>query len=176
MSEDKREKEIVSILPLGDSRLQTPCRAVDDVSAAEAVLETLHATLSWAQSQYDFQRGSGIAAPQIGELVQVSVVEFDGLRRELVNPEIVAHSEEKMLVSEGCLSFFQFRGEVERYHWVEIRALDGKGATHQFRAEGDFASLVQHELDHLQGILIVDRISNGKEGLLRKEGSPELCS
>ncbi|MEZ4753314.1 MAG: peptide deformylase [Bdellovibrionota bacterium] len=68
-----------------------------------------------------------IAAPQIGELKRISVIEFDGVRHVLINPEITSKSNEKMLIREGCLSFFNVRGNVERFESVTVRAQDLDG-------------------------------------------------
>jgi peptide deformylase len=143
------------VVKRGDPRLESPCKPVTDVAEVKGLITDLRDTLIAIESIYKFRRGSGIAAPQIGEPWCVDVMHFDGKWYTLVNPEIVEHSEEQVLVPEGCLSFFNYRGKVLRFADVTIRALDENGNEYSFSTGGDanFASLAQHELDHLDGRL-----------------------
>jgi peptide deformylase len=118
--------------------------------------------------------GLGLAAPQIGALQRVFVVELpeeldkDGNVAEpaeryvLVNPEIIRrHGQQEMV--EGCLSVPGFRGMVKRSTQVIIKGQDLKGHGIRYRAEGLLAQAFQHELDHLDGILYTDRIENAEK-------------
>ena len=162
------------IRKMGDSVLRQPCEAVSDFRSVQAVLECMCSTLDSVKRLYNFKRGAGISAPQIGESLRISIIDFDDHRHALINPEVVDKSQETITVSEGCLSFFDHRGMVERAKWIRVRAFDGNGREFFLEGEGNLASLLQHEMDHLDGILYVDRLP-GKEADLRKlEGMPAI--
>lgn len=163
-----------SIVKVGDGRLTTPCALVTDIASVRSVIEALQDTLSFVQTLYAFGRGSGVAAPQIGELYRISVVEFEGERYVLINPEIIEHSPESKRIREGCLSFFDQRGYVPRYVWAKVRALDENGQSLELTAEGNFAMLLQHEIDHLDGILYPDRLTNRDADLISVPTMPVI--
>ncbi len=120
----------------------------------------------------DHYGGIGIAAPQIGVDSQVALIELAGMNRygeelnlpltTFVNPVIRDLSAELQGFWEGCLSVPGLRGYVERPRKIEVTYLDEKGRPQRLVAEGFLATVVQHELDHLQGILYVDRIKDSK--------------
>lgn len=102
--------------------------------------------------------GQGLAAPQVGLLKRVIVVEVSprGLI-ELINPEIIASSEAQNLALEGCLSMPGLAAEVRRHDQVRVSALDRRGHRFWLEADGELARCLQHEIDHLDGILMTDR-------------------
>jgi peptide deformylase len=103
--------------------------------------------------------GVGLAAPQIGESIRVLVAEYEDQAVALVNPEIIKRSEEEELGTEGCLSIPGYVGDdVSRALAITIKARDPKGKEIRVKAEGWFARILQHEIDHLDGILYTDRI------------------
>ncbi|HEX6816807.1 MAG TPA: peptide deformylase [Ktedonobacterales bacterium] len=103
--------------------------------------------------------GVGLAAPQVGESIRVLVAEYEDNAVALVNPEIVKVSEEMALGTEGCLSIPGIVGDnVERHEAVIVKARNPKGKEIRVRAQGWFARVLQHEIDHLDGILFTDRI------------------
>jgi peptide deformylase len=114
--------------------------------------------------------GIGIAAPQIGVDYQVAIIELIGFNRYgedinfpmtvFVNPKITFLTEEKQGFWEGCLSVPGLRGFVERPKKIRVNYLDHKGQEREFIAEGFLATVIQHELDHLEGILYIDRIKD----------------
>jgi peptide deformylase len=106
--------------------------------------------------------GAGLAAPQIGESLRVIVLHHDEQEYRLANPEISWASREIEVDEEGCLSIPGYRGNVPRHAAVKVRAKDAKGHTTQFRAEGRLARILQHEIDHLDGILFTDRMEPGE--------------
>jgi peptide deformylase len=123
--------------------------------------------------------GVGLAAPQVGESVRVLVAEYEEQAVALVNPEIIKASEEMALGTEGCLSIPGFVGDnVERHEAVVVKARNPKGKEIRVRAEGWFARILQHEIDHLDGILYTDRIKPTdvrpvrEEDLEPAEGAP----
>ena len=136
--------------------------AVDDNlrRLLDDMLETMYA-----------DNGCGLAAPQIGVSQRIVVIDIAGEGEEpapmyMVNPEIVWASEEKEICEEGCLSVPGQRAEVERPASVRIKYLDYNGEPQEILAE-DF--LAVHEIDHLDGILYIDRISRLKRQMLLKK-------
>jgi peptide deformylase len=163
-----------SILKNGDPLLNQKSLPVTDVNSVEEIVRELSETLTRVQFLYNFTRGSGISAPQIGYLSRISVVEFEGVRHVLINPEIVYHSPESESIREGCLSFFDFRGNVDRYKSVAVSALDESGKPVKLNANGSFAMLLQHEIDHLDGILYTQRLPQGETDLYPFPGMPTI--
>lgn len=102
--------------------------------------------------------GVGLAAPQIGVPLRVAVVEVEKSLYTLVNPEIVRRSKETQADPEGCLSVPGYWAEVTRPIKVRVRALDRNGKRITTTAEGFLARALQHELDHLNGVLYVDQL------------------
>ncbi|WP_338469869.1 peptide deformylase [Niallia sp. XMNu-256] len=104
--------------------------------------------------------GVGLAAPQIGIDAQIAVVDIDDGSGtfELINPVILETNGEQIDV-EGCLSFPGLYGEVKRPYYVKVKAFDRKGKMQIIEAEGFLARAIQHEIDHLHGILFTSKIS-----------------
>lgn len=100
--------------------------------------------------------GVGLAAPQVGVSKRVVVIDVGEGLYELINPEIVKR-EGKVLGSEGCLSVLDYEGEVERSEYVECEFTDKTGQRMLLSASGLLAICIQHELDHLDGILFIDK-------------------
>jgi len=120
--------------------------------------------------------GVGLAAPQVGILKRVVVIDIhrddDGTGGQplyLVNPEIIWHSEEQKCGAEGCLSVPQQSAEVTRFAEVCVRYTDYFGNEQQIKADGLLSVALQHELDHLDGILYIDHISRLKRQMLLKK-------
>lgn len=102
-------------------------------------------------------RGVGLAAPQVGKSIRLLVYDQgDGLRA-LINPRIVKMKGQQMEPEEGCLSIPGLRGVVPRAQDIQVQAQDGEGRPIRFRATGYEARIIQHEVDHLDGILFIDR-------------------
>jgi peptide deformylase len=162
------------VLQFPDKRLRRvskPVEAVTDELArlAQDMLEVM----------YD-EPGIGLAAPQVGEAVRLIVVDTDwteeGAEKSpliLLNPEIVAR-EGRLRWNEGCLSVPDFQAEVERDEKVVLRALGLDGAEQVIEAEGLKAVCFQHEIDHLDGVLFIDRISRLKRELYVRRRKKEL--
>lgn len=117
------------------------------------------------------ERGVGLAAPQIGISKRIAIVnpEPDDETRliKMINPRIVAASDETVKIEEGCLSVPGIRGDVERPERVTVAYEDENGKERTLEAEGLLARIVQHELDHLNGVLFVDRLSFAKRSLIK---------
>jgi len=124
-----------------------------------------------SQSMYA-HKGLGLAAPQIGVALRVAVIDVDqrdgGEPRliELVNPEIVERSSEKYEYEEGCLSFPGEAELVKRPLRVTVRAQDRQGKTFEIAGSELLSTALQHEIDHLNGVLFIDHISRLKRSLV----------
>jgi len=163
-----------SVVKRGDPRLERRCRKIVDFAEVAGVIRDLRDTLDHLQSIYNYTRGSGIAAPQIGEALAASFLRFDGKEYVLCNPHIVKHSDQKIDVPEGCLSFFDVRGSVPRWARITVEARDEHGQTYRIEADDpNFVSLLQHEMDHLDGHLYIDRMPAGAK-LVPKPGMPKI--
>jgi peptide deformylase len=149
------------ILIVPDPRLKAvsePVAVVDDALRAlmDDMLETMYAA-----------PGIGLAAVQIGVPKRVIVMDISGQDDEkaplyFVNPEIVWASEETAPYEEGCLSVPEIYDEVERPARVKLRYMNYQGQTVEEDAEGLFAVCIQHEMDHLEGVLFIDHLSRLK--------------
>jgi peptide deformylase len=144
---------------LGDPLLRTPCVELTDLNAPETrrLADDLRDTLAdWVRRT---TYGRGIAAPQIGAGVRM-VYSTLGEHRVLVNPVITVRSAETWTPWETCLSFsVEFFGKARRARWVDVSYQSLDGEHHSLRATGDLGHLLQHEIDHLDGIVAVDRIA-----------------
>jgi peptide deformylase len=142
---------------------------VEPVTCFDDTLKQLAADL--AETMYAAP-GAGLAANQIGVCLKVVVIDVSGSKEEkkllvLVNPEIIEH-EGCQVDEEGCLSVLDLTAKVERYSKLLVRAQDLEGKTREFPAEDFFARVIQHELDHLNGILFIDHLSPLKRSLYKR--------
>lgn len=157
-----------TIIAYPDPRLRLVCEPVAEVddgirALMDDMLETMYAA-----------PGIGLAAIQIA--VQKRVIVLDVAKREdenasphplcLANPEIVWASEERSTAQEGCLSIPEIFEDVERPARVRASYLDREGRAQEIEAEGILATCLQHEIDHLNGILFIDRVSRLKRDLI----------
>ncbi len=118
--------------------------------------------------------GIGLAAPQVGVLKRLAVVDVSSRDDEqeplvLINPEIVWESEDISVYEEGCLSIPEYYEEVERPAEVRVRYLDREGKEQEIKADGVLATCIQHEMDHLDGVLFIDHISKLKREMVWKK-------
>src|SRR5499433_1417717 len=168
---------ILEILKYPDPRLSKIARPVENINddivqLINDMLETMYAA-----------PGVGLAANQVGTLYRIVVLDVDHENPQkkvykLINPTIV-RSEGEILWEEGCLSVVDFTAEVRRAARVEVAALDANGKETKIEAEDLLAVALQHEIDHLDGKLFIDRISRLKRDLysrrvkkLLREGRP----
>ncbi len=162
------------VLQFPDRRLRRISKPIEEVS--EAIRELASDML---EVMYD-EPGIGLAAPQLGEAIRLIVVDTewteDGAERNplvLVNPQIV-EAEGSIAWSEGCLSVPDFQAEVERSERVALQATDLDGDEVKIDAEGLQAVCFQHEIDHLDGVLFIDRISQLKREMYVRKRKKQL--
>jgi peptide deformylase len=153
---------------LGDPVLYTRCEPITKPrsAAVRVIVDDLRETLRDWQSR--FGSGRGIAAPQVGAPVRIVYIEMDR-PWVLINPEIVEVGTEDFVVWDDCFSFPNLMVRVNRAYRIRVRYQDGRGETHEVDLEGDRAELVQHEIDHLDGVLAVDRPHGLQPFSLREE-------
>jgi peptide deformylase len=156
------------IIILPDKRLRSVSKPVDKIGDD---VRTLVADMF--ETMYEAP-GIGLAAIQVG--VPLRVVTMDLSKREedsepkvFINPEIVSSSDEKSVYEEGCLSIPDIHEDVERPARVRVRYLDLDGKPQEADAEGLFATCIQHEIDHLNGVLFIDHISKLKRDRIVKK-------
>lgn len=133
--------------------LEQPC---EKVTVFDRKLTKLIKDMYDTMIEYD---GVGLAAPQIGLSLQVAIVDIDDHHGtiELINPEIVEKRGEQT-GPEGCLSFPGLFGEVKRANYVKVRTFNRKGKLRIIEAEGFLARAIQHEIDHLDGVLFTSKV------------------
>ena len=159
---------LLPIIIAPDPRLKMVCAAVNEVTPGivnlmNDMLDTMYAA-----------PGIGLAAPQVGvtqRIIVADVCKEENKRepRRLINPEIVWESDDLYAYEEGCLSLPEQYSDVARPKEVGIRYLDEKGKKRQLDAEGLLAVCLQHEMDHLEGILFVDHISSLKRNVILRK-------
>jgi peptide deformylase len=164
--------EILPILIAPDRRLKQRARVVSgaEMARARALLPRLFATMYRAP-------GIGLAAPQVGESLRVAVVDLapDKVPQPiaLINPEVVKASSILATREEGCLSLPGQYADVTRPEAVRVRYTDETGRDREIEAEGLLATCLQHEIDHLDGVLFVDRISALRRNMLLRKLAKE---
>lgn len=165
----------LEIVRFPDPRLKRVSEPVGEITdAIRALAEEM------CQIMYD-EPGIGLAAPQVGQALRLFVIDTewneDGNDRQpqvMINPEFL-HKEGSLVWEEGCLSVPDYTAEVERSAAVTIRALDLDGKEIVEEAEGLRAVCLQHEYDHLDGVLFIDRISRLKRSLYVKKRKKQLA-
>jgi peptide deformylase len=174
-----------------DSVLRTPTQPVTDFNAAlHSFLDDMYETMVAAN-------GIGLAAPQVGVLHQVAIIDISGDyisqptitaaptlsaadhthkgRLELINPTITSGSK-RVSSDEGCLSIPDFRDSIPRFDSISVTALDRHGRSFSLSAEELLAYAIQHEVDHLHGVLFVDHLSRLKKTFFKKWAIKNLGS
>lgn len=164
---------ILDIITYPDPFLKTKTRPVKDVD------DTIRKLIDdMAETMYAAP-GIGLAATQVGASHRILVYDIsppeieDGLQ-VLINPEIVDQSGEQLSEGEGCLSVPDYRADVNRYEWVRVTALDREGRPFTIEDSGLHAIVLQHEIDHLDGILFIDRISALKREIYKRRVKKQL--
>ncbi|MEQ5778300.1 MULTISPECIES: peptide deformylase [unclassified Thalassospira] len=156
------------ILIVPDPRLKQECDPVSEVN--DEIRQILDDML---ETMYDAP-GIGLAGPQIGVMKRLVVLDVSDDKEKpepmkLVNPEIIWESEDCSVYQEGCLSIPDQYADVERPLEVGVRYLDENGKAHEIEADGLLATCIQHEIDHLDGILFTDYLSALKRNMILKK-------
>ncbi|HYC13191.1 MAG TPA: peptide deformylase [Stellaceae bacterium] len=159
---------VLPIITAPDPRLKLKAKAVAEVNdevrrLMDDMLETMY-----------LAPGIGLAAPQVGVLKRVLVVDVAGEEEKpaplkIANPEILWRSEELATYNEGCLSLPEHYADVARPAAIRLRYLDYQNEIREIEAKGLLATVIQHEMDHLEGVLFVDHISSVKRGIILRK-------
>jgi peptide deformylase len=164
--------DTLPILIFPASGLRKTARAITPADAEDvaALIPRMFATMYKAP-------GIGLAAPQVGHLLRLVVMDLVPEKVNtpyvLINPEIIAQSDEKATREEGCLSLPDQYADVTRPAWVKVRYQDEHGAKKEIEGEGLLAACLQHEIDHLNGVLFVDYLSALKRNMLLRKLAKE---
>ena len=165
---------IRDIIILPDKQLRLVSKPIEKVTAeirrlADDMFETMYAA-----------PGIGLAAIQVAQPLRLITMdlakkneegEVDPQPRVFINPEILSKSEETSIYEEGCLSIPEYYEEIERPARVRVRFTDLDGKVHEEDAEGLYATCIQHEIDHLNGVLFIDYLSKLKRDRVQKKFS-----
>jgi peptide deformylase len=160
---------IRSIFQLGNEVLRGKSLPVTGFQSEylDNLIEDLAETLRDAQKKFHY--GRGIAAPQIGELKRVIFIDAPRLKAPLINPEIVWESDRSIEVWDSCFSFnLAFFVLLDRSNHIKLDYMDKSGRKRTLDAKEDLSELLQHEIDHLNGILAIDRMKE-KQIMMRSE-------
>lgn len=154
---------ILEIKKYPDPALRKECEEVKEVTDEIK-------NLSWnlVETMTENQ-GIGLAAPQVGEFKRVIVVQADNQPRVLINPKIIKKSKEAVIEEEGCLSFPGLFLKIKRAKEIEVEALNLKGEKILIKAEDFLTCIFQHEIEHLDGILFIDRIGFWQKLKIRRQ-------
>lgn len=156
------------ILKLGNKRLYEVSKEVksEELDTVKQIVQDLHDTMMDFRKTYGV--GRAIAAPQIGAMVRVLYMNIDK-PVTFINPELVDKSEEMMELWDDCMCFPNLMVWVKRHKTLKIRYRDLNWEQQEMKLEGDLSELLQHEYDHLDGVLAVMRAVDGKSFGFRSE-------
>jgi peptide deformylase len=164
---------VFKIYTYPDKFLKEPAKPVQNIDGA-----TQDIINGMAETMYHAP-GVGLASVQVG--IDVSILVYDVAPRDenrelnvLINPKIIASQGEIVSENEGCLSVPDYRADVKRAEFVQVEALDRDGNPVRFEADNFLATVLQHEIDHLNGTLFIDRISKLKRELFTKRVFKQL--
>ncbi|MFA4835624.1 MAG: peptide deformylase [Dehalococcoidia bacterium] len=145
---------ILPILRFGNPVLRQKSKRVSIISqSVQKLIDDMIETMQQAS-------GAGLAAPQIGKLLRIITIEMEDEEPfALINPEIIKKSGERE-VTEACLSYPGYRGEIKRAESVTCKGLDRQGKGVRIKADGLLAQALEHEIDHLNGVLYIDYLEN----------------
>ena len=159
---------ILPVIIAPDPRLKVRCQAVERIEdEVRRLMDDLLETMGAAN-------GIGLAAPQVGVTRRVIATDAHGADEDpnplvLANPEILSASDEEITNEEGCLSLPEYYAEVRRPAAIQVRYLDRDGEVRELAAEGLLAGCIQHEMDHLDGVLFVDHVSALKRNIILRK-------
>ena len=168
MSEVQTEAPLLPLLICPDPKLRKTARPVTEADRGEvdALIPSMFAPMYKAP-------GIGLAAPQVGRSLRVVTIDLapDNVPAPiaLINPEIIAASDEEAVQQEGCLSVPEQYADVTRPARVKVRYLDEHWVKREIEAEGLLAACLQHEIDHLNGVLFVDHLTALKRNILLRK-------
>ena len=173
------KKEDIITLPNNHLRQKAERVHVITDEVQDIVKEMIEASLDWEKS-HPHEISAALAAPQIDKMYKIIIVrsDLDDKNNQeftaLINPKVVKFEGDIVTDFEGCLSITSIYGKVPRYEKVRVKALDIHGNEVRIKAEGFVARVLQHEIDHTNGILFVDHIRDDKDAFYTLDDDGEL--
>lgn len=170
-----------AIIKLPDNALRQPSKKVSEITPKVTTLinDMVSASLDWESSR-PHEISAALAAVQVNEHTKVIIIRnsFDDKEDDtftaLVNPKITKYSDDTTEDFEGCLSVNGIYGKVKRANRIKLKALNKDGEEVRLKAEGFLARVIQHEVDHCNGIVFIDHIKNKKDGFFKLNDAGEL--
>jgi peptide deformylase len=159
---------ILHIITAPDKSLKVQSEPVKNVDAElAALMDDMLETMYLAP-------GVGLAAPQVGVTKRIIVVDVGKKEEErepvrMANPEVIWESEDWSIYEEGCLSLPEYYADVERPEQIRVKYLDETNTERELEAEGLLATCIQHEIDHLEGVLFVDHLTSIKRSIILRK-------
>ena len=161
---------ILKLVPESNPVLRTPTKPVTDFGdSLQTIINDMFETM------YEV-KGAGLAATQVGLDIRLAVIDVTSDKSQqlvLVNPEIIDVSGSQKMEM-GCLSLPGCWAALKRAAWVKVRAQDRQGETYEIEGEGILAEAFQHEIDHLDGVLFIDKLSSLKQKMVRQRAKKVL--
>lgn len=158
----------LDIVTYGDPILRSDCRDLtlplsNSLDLIDDMFETMYRKV-----------GIGLAAPQIGKDINLTVIDHSFGENEedaicLINPEIIEKSQNMIESEEGCLSIPDIKSKIFRHEWVKVKYYDLKGNERIIEADGIKSIVLQHEIDHLRGILFIDHLKGLKKTMIMRK-------
>jgi peptide deformylase len=151
----------MNIVTLGNEILRQKAEPIEEIN--EEIVQLANDMIACL----DPKEGIGLAGPQVGVMKRIFIVHIEGDEpRVFINPSIIGTSEDEVLYEEGCLSIPGVWADVKRPSVIQVQAWNEKGKVFKVEAKGIMARVIQHEYDHLEGILFVDRLTEVKRSKL----------
>ena len=151
----------MKIRQLGDPILRQPSEAVSateiDSQYIKDIIQTLKDVLNGIKAISD-ENGNALSSPQIGFLKRIILLRINGTFFPMINPKIIHQSQATFDFVEECFSFYNLRATVQRHEEITVEFLDENGITHEKTVNGEMSGLIQHEIDHLDGIFFLDHV------------------
>ena len=174
-------KDSIITLPNPHLRVRSKKALPSDEKTIKLVADMTAASIDWENSR-PFEISAALAAVQIDRLERVVIIREDFDNKEnptfvpLINPEIIKYEGEEIEDFEGCLSVKDTYGRVKRWSKIRVRAFDLEGNEIRFKAEGFLARVIQHEVDHTNGVVFIDHIKGQKDAFFRLNDKGEFVA
>ncbi len=153
------------IRQLGDPILRQTAKVVNEEdfssSRVKQTLAHMREVLNGIKTISD-ENGNALSAPQLGYSMRIVLLRIDQEFVAMINPEFNPVDDTTFAFEEECFSMYQLRGTVERYRYIAVNYLDENNNPQSFQLNGENAGLLQHEVDHLDGVLFIDRLNEGE--------------
>lgn len=153
----------MKIKQVGDPILRTLSRTVSkadfESDLVNSTVQTMQDILNGIKAISD-ENGNALSAPQVGVGIRLIVLRMNGKFVNIINPRIIERSESTFMFEEECFSFYNMRATVRRYESVVISFIDENQNEQRLSMQGEFSGLIQHEIDHLNGIFFLDKVED----------------